>query len=110
MATTRRKARNFTDAATHGTARLTIIDEEFARRYWPDEDAVGKRIRVAGVNNPPTEIVGVVRRVKMEGLKQDSDRVQSYYAFRQRPSNGMTVTIKTSGDPIALASPAREQV
>ena len=46
----------------------------------------------------------------MDGLKQDSDRVQSYYAFRQQPSNGMTVTIKTSGDPMALASAAREQV
>ena len=110
MGITLLKGRNFTDADTKDTPRVTVIDEEFVRRYWPDEDPIGKRLHIGGPNGPPTEVIGVVRRVKMDGLKQDSERVQSYYAFRQQPSNGMTVTVKTSGDPIALASAAREQV
>jgi putative ABC transport system permease protein len=112
MGITLLKGRNFTEADTKDTPRVTLIDEAFARRYWPDEDPIGKHIRVGGNDprNPLTEVVGVVRRVKMEGLKQDSDRVQSYYPFRQLPYNGMTVVVKTGGDPIALASAAREQV
>src|SRR5581483_7418038 len=104
------KGRNFTDADNKDMPKVTLVDEELARRYWPGEEAIGKRIHVGGTDNPPTEIIGVVRRVKMDGLKQDSDRVQSYYAFRQLPNNGMTVTIKTTGDPMALATAAREQV
>src|SRR5207253_1909047 len=85
--------RSFTDADTKDTPRVTLIDEEFARRYWPGEDPIGKRLRIGGnnPNNPTTEIIGVVRRVKMDGLKQDSDRVQSYYAFRQQPSIRMAL-------------------
>ena len=62
-----------------------IIDEEFARRYWPNEDAVGKRIRLGGGDptNPLLTVVGVVGRVKMEGLSQDSNRVQGYFSFAQ---------------------------
>ena len=106
------KGRNFTEADTKDTPRVTLIDEEFARRYFPGEEAIGKHIRPGGndPSNPLVEIIGVVRRVKMEGLSQESDRVQSYYPFRQLPSNGMTITIKTSGDPMNLASAVREQV
>jgi putative ABC transport system permease protein len=105
------QGRNFTDADTKDSPRVALVDEEFARRYF-DGDAIGKRIRPGGnnPNNPLVEIVGIVRRVKMDGLKQDSDRVQSYYPFRQLPGNSMTVTVKASGDPVALASSVREQV
>jgi putative ABC transport system permease protein len=105
------QGRNFTDADTKDSQRVALVDEEFARRYF-DGDAIGKRIRPGGNDprNPLIEIVGIVRRVKMDGLKQDSNRVQSYYPFRQLPSNSMIVTVKTSGDPIALASSVREQV
>src|SRR5439155_26969957 len=61
---------------------VIIIDEEFARRYWPGEDAVGQRIRLGTDKGAPVlTVVGVVGRVKMEGLNQDSKRVQGYFAF-----------------------------
>jgi putative ABC transport system permease protein len=90
---------------------VIIIDEEFARRYWPNEDAVGKRIRVGtDVKAPVLTVVGVVGRVKMEGLSQDSKRVQGYFPFAQLPFGGMAVIIKASGDPTQLVASAREQV
>jgi putative ABC transport system permease protein len=55
-------------------------------------------------------VIGVVRRVKMDGLDQDSNRVQSYYPFRQLPSSGMMVVIKTSNDPTSLATAVRREV
>lgn len=88
-----------------------VIDEEFARRYWPNEDAVGKRIRMgADPKAPVAEVLGVVGRVKMESLNQNSDRVQGYFAFNQIPQGGMTVVIKGASDPNQLISSVRAAV
>ena len=88
-----------------------IIDEEFARRYWPNEEAVGKRIRKGhGDKSSVLTVVGVVGRVKMEGLSQDSNRVQGYFPFLQVPTGGMTVIVKGAADPNQLVSAIRQQV
>ncbi len=89
-----------------------VIDDEFARRYWPNEDAVGKRIRLggSGSNNPILTVIGVVGRVKMEGLDTDSNRVQGYMPFLQLPGAGMTVIVRTSTDPEQMIAAARNQV
>lgn len=89
-----------------------IIDEEFARRHWPNEDAVGKRIRLGGDDSraPLLTVLGVVGRVKMEGLSQDSNRVQGYFPFNQLGSGGMTVIVKGQSDPNQLISSLRQQV
>lgn len=88
-----------------------VIDEEFARRYWPNEDAVGKRIK-QGPDDAPRllEVIGVVGRVKMEGLNQDSNRVQAYFPFLQLPADSMTVIVKGSSDPNQLISSIRAAV
>jgi putative ABC transport system permease protein len=88
-----------------------VIDEEFARRYWPNEDAVGKQIRMGSDDKSPVlSVVGVVGRVKMEGLDQDSNRVQGYFPYAQTPLNAMTVIVKASGDPTQLIASVRRQV
>ena len=87
-----------------------IIDEEFARRYWPNEDPVGQRIRMGGEKGNPLTVLGVVGRVKMEGLGQDSKRVQGYFPFAQLPDSAMTVIIKATGDPNQLIAGVRGQV
>jgi putative ABC transport system permease protein len=88
-----------------------VIDEEFARRYWPNEDPVGKRVAMGSEEHPNfLTVLGVVGRVKMEGLSQDSNRVQGYFPFGQISSGGMTVILKASGDPNQLIAAARQQV
>ena len=87
-----------------------IIDEEFARRYWPDEEAVGKHLRLGGDQGPLIEVVGIVGRVKMEGLNTDSNRVQGYFPFFQIPSSGMTVIVKSSVEPTQMVAAARQQI
>src|ERR1041384_8202452 len=55
---------------------VIIIDEQFAKRYWPNEDAVGKHIRFGPDESAQSlEVVGVVGRVKMESLDDDSKRL-----------------------------------
>ena len=90
---------------------VIIIDEEFAKRYWPGEEAVGKRIKF-GPDESSTllEVVGVVGRVKMEALDDDSNRVQGYFSFAQVPFTGMTIVVKGTGDPNQLIAAARNQV
>lgn len=90
---------------------VIVIDQEFAKRHWPNEDAVGKRIKLGmDPGSPVLTIVGVVGRVKMEGLNLDSNRVQGYFSFLQNPASGMTVLIKGASDPNQTLAAVREQV
>jgi putative ABC transport system permease protein len=89
-------------------ANKIVIDEEFAKRYWPNEDPVGKRVKLGTAADAPSlEVLGVVGRVNMESLNQNSDRVQGYFAFNQLPQGGMTVVIKGQSDPNQLISSIR---
>src|SRR5262245_63004073 len=88
-----------------------LIESLLAQRHWRCEDAVGKQVRFErDPKAPPTTVVGVVGRVKMEGLDTDSGRVQSYFPYTQNTWNGMTFVIRASTDPLALAGVAREQI
>jgi putative ABC transport system permease protein len=89
-----------------------IIDEEFARRYWPDEEALGKFIRLGTYekDTPVAEVIGIVSRVKMDGLSTDSNRVQGYFPFFQLPLGSMTVVVKSATDPTQLVAAARQQI
>src|SRR4029078_6920429 len=85
-----------------------VIDEDFAKKYWPNEDAVGKRVRLGrDADAQVLEVLGVVGRVKMESLNQNSDRVQGYFSYNQQPGTGMTVIIKGASDPNLLISSVR---
>ncbi|HJZ68918.1 MAG TPA: ABC transporter permease [Blastocatellia bacterium] len=112
MGITLLKGRNFSEQDKKDSPGVTLIDEEFARRYWPDEEAIGKRIKPGGNDprNPLFEVIGVVRRVRMEGLNQESNRVQSYRPFRQVVQSAMTVVARTSTDPTSLFSAVRREV
>jgi putative ABC transport system permease protein len=91
--------------------RSIIIDEEFARRHWPNEDPIGKQVRMGQNNDDPIlTVVGVVGRVKMEGLRSNSDREQGYFPFRQFPFTGMTFTVRTQLSPEDLTASVRRQV
>ena len=88
-----------------GAPPVAVIDEELARRYWPKTDAVGKRVTFgppAGAPDgaPPQwiEIVGVVGHVKHEGLDAET-RTQLYLPFAQAPSSGMSLVVRTAGEP-----------
>ena len=89
-----------------------VIDELFAKRHWPNEDPIGKTIRLGGSDpdNLRLEVIGVVGRVKMESLSKDDNRVQGYFPFLQMPDNGMTVIIKAGSDPNQLLASVRAAV
>ncbi|HEV2883526.1 MAG TPA: ABC transporter permease [Pyrinomonadaceae bacterium] len=90
---------------------VVVIDEEFASRHWSNEDPIGKRLAMGPEERPQfLTVIGVVGRVKMEGLSQDSKRVQGYFPFAQIPGASMTVILKAAGDPNQLIAAVRERI
>ena len=89
-----------------------VIDEEFARRYWPNESAVGKRIQLAPVDkgSPFLTVVGVVGRVNMDRLNVVSNRVQGYFSYLQFPLPNTAVVIKSPMDVAQLTALARTEI
>ena len=100
------KGRLFTESDNEKAPRVVVIAEALARRYWPDEDPIGKRIGPAPDNW--SEIVGVVSDVKHFGLDV-SARPSMYLPASQSPSRGMTLVVKTNGEPSGLIGAVRSE-
>jgi putative ABC transport system permease protein len=90
--------------------KTMIVDEEFARRHWPNEDPVGKQILWGGPDSPPITVVGVVGRVKLYTPNEPAGFVQGYFPFFEMPDNGMSFVIKTTLEPQHMIALARQQV
>ena len=88
----------------------SIVDDEFARRHWPDEDPIGRRIRLEAARGPSLTVVGVVARVKLGSLSEQGGFGQAYLPARQRPGIQASVVLKGRLTPAALAASIREQV
>jgi putative ABC transport system permease protein len=105
------KGRAFTAADTADTPRVTVINETLARRIWPGEDPIGKRLKqgMPESQNPWREVIGVVADVKLNGLESDTP-VQAYLPLLQQPgSPSLWLVVRTSGDPLqSVAAVERE--
>jgi len=107
-----RRGRVFTDQDGPATMPVAVVDDEMVRRYWPNEDPIGKRLAFGAPPGEPTRwitVVGVVGHTKHEGLDADA-RVQLYLPYRQAGANAMAIAVRTTGDPLAAASAVRAAV
>jgi len=90
-----------------------IVDQVFARRYWPGESAIGKRVRQAGGHrpNPWQVIVGVVGDTRHTSLRE-SARPSLYYYYQRYigPTFVATMVVRTSADPVTLVRAVRQAV
>jgi len=104
--------RNFNELDRANGSRVTMINERLARQEWSDPQlALGQHLKVGGpyMEGPTLEIIGVVANISQEGL--DAERSPTfYYAFSQKPSSAMVVTLRTNGDPAQSMDAARRQV
>jgi putative ABC transport system permease protein len=105
------QGRAFTAQDTRDNQRVAIVNETFAKRYFSNEDPVGKRFTFGsgGPNARWITIVGVVRDSKRQGVDQPV-RIESWMPLAQMPSGSMDVVLRTTGDPLALGNAAREAV
>jgi putative ABC transport system permease protein len=91
------------------SAPVVVINETMARRHWPGEDPIGRRIRLGGDREPWATIVGIVGDVRMRGPRE-ATQVETYVPYWQAPEAGINVVLKTAGDPQALAEALRRAV
>ncbi len=103
--------RAFTAQDARDKPEVAIINEAFVKRYFQNEDPIGKRFTFGDGNNNPQwiTIVGVVRDTKRQGLDQPI-RIESWMPHAQAPSRSMQIVLRTSGDPLALSQATREAI
>ena len=78
-----------------------IVNEALARRHWPNEDPIGKRIKVSWDTEIEDEIIGVVGDVRHQGLDEEV-RSMTYWPFARSPYSAMQMAVRTSGDATAV--------
>jgi putative ABC transport system permease protein len=107
------RGRHFTELETKGALRVAIINSTMAKRYFPNEDPIGKRIQLTGLFNNDhevyREIVGIVGDVKPYDLGQETPP-QTYEPYAQEPLPFMTLVARTAGDPTGLNEAIRREV
>ncbi len=105
-----RQGRFFSDQDRDKSVPVVIISEAMARRFWPGENPIGKRLtpsfhREEGVR----EIVGVVGDVKARGLDSDSSTMM-YLPFKQAPLPFMSFVVRTGSNPASLIQPVSKAI
>jgi putative ABC transport system permease protein len=105
-----RQGREFNERDTAAAPRVMIINEALARRYWPQENPLGRRVTMKDWGEPLTgEIVGVVGNVKADGLSA-AVRPMIYWPYPQFPSPFNNLVLRTAGDPLSVVSALKEQI
>jgi predicted permease len=112
--------RYFSDADIDQSMPVAIVDEKLARKFWPRTDAVGKRIflptdmETLGKVTDKTRfitVVGVVRTVELFGPAAPRESVGAYYfPFAQSPRRGLTLVMRTAGDPASITPAVRREI
>ena len=117
MQVTLLRGRMFTSDDRAGAPPVAIVDEEFAKRIWPDRDPVGERISINAIpdGNPPVlewrTVVGVASHVRNNSLDQ-LGREQTYVPLDQAPFpvRNMYLSVRTAAEPAAIASAIQQAV
>jgi len=109
------RGRFFADSDNENTPVVAVVNETMAARYWPGEDAVGKRFRVSRDIYPWITVVGVVGQVQHNAIAE-KPRAEMYVPHSQWGIAGastrraMTFVIRTNSDPLGVLPHVREAV
>ena len=104
------RGRIFTDQDTANSPPLIVVSNAFVKRYFPNEDAIGKRVIFDGKNQILREIVGVVADVRRKGLDAEV-QPEMYVPYLQKPERRLNLVIRTeASDPSQLLPAVRAEV
>jgi putative ABC transport system permease protein len=105
------KGRPFTEQDRDNTTSVILVNEALANRFWPNQDAIGKRLAFEADPGKHSwlEIVGIVGNVKHKALAIDV-MPEVYVAYKQDPSNFMNLVVRTDSDPVSMIPAIRNQV
>src|SRR5262249_40244117 len=100
--------RDFNDMDKADGLAVAVIDEKMAKRFWPNQSPVGKRIKWTRVNQW-LQIVGVVKSIKHYGPNEPITETV-YRPINQYPQWLSYLTIRTTGEPLAMVNPVRNRL
>ena len=105
------KGREFDETDVRDGRKVAIVDEVLARKYWPGQDPIGKRVGRGGGPAGPEwwDVIGVVGHV-MQNSPKDDEHTQLYRPFSQQAQGQLGFAIRTRGDPAALEPAVRRLV
>ncbi len=103
------RGRGILASDTAEAPRVAVVNEQFAKHYWPGTDAVGKHIRLDSRAGTPVEIVGVAQTIK---YRNPSERPMDfvYMPLAQHPNARMVLLLRSSGDPLQLVKSVKDVV
>jgi putative ABC transport system permease protein len=106
-----REGRELTDSDAEGTQPVAVISKSLARRYFPDENSLGRKLKVGQADDasPWLTIVGIVDDVHYSWISKD-DVPTIYRSYRQSPPFYASLVLRTGGDPLALVPAVRAQI
>ncbi len=103
------RGRLFSEGDTADAEAVILINDELARRHWPAGDPLGQEMTLRFGGSKPRRMVGVVGSVRHNGL-QGSRLPEVFLPLRQNPFGSMTLLVRTSQDPVALAPTIQQQI
>jgi putative ABC transport system permease protein len=106
-----RSGREFADQDAADSTPVAVISEGLARRYWPGENPLGKKLKrgLEDSKNPWATVVGVVGEIKYDPWDR-AEFPALYLPYRQAPHSYSYVTIRTEGDPTSFIAAVRSRI
>ena len=103
------RGRLFNEFDNDMTPQVAVINEAFARTYWPNEDAIGKRLKSTRPDSPWITVVGIIANARTQSLAEQ-DAPQLYLNVYQVPAKHLAIFLRGRVDPASIPDRVREQV
>jgi putative ABC transport system permease protein len=103
------RGRVFNDADTDAAPQVAIVNESFARTFWPNQDPLSKRFKRANASSPWITVIGVLADARTESLAQSS-APKAYLNLYQTGAKHLALLLSGHLDPAALPTQVREQI
>lgn len=103
-----RNGRWFTDADNAQAPKVLVVNETFARRFWPNQNPLGKRVLI-GRSTEAAEVVGIAGDIKNKGLAEET-QAQVYIPFPQLAWGNMNLLVRTDVLPQSMAAVIRKEI
>jgi putative ABC transport system permease protein len=104
------QGRDLTDADKANSQPVILVSDSFAKRFWPNENPIGKHVTLTFWPGPSREVIGVVGDVKLDGLDVTRPVEAIYDPMSQNTQTQMVLTVRTNSAPASLTSALTEAV
>ena len=103
------RGRLFNEFDNDAAPQVTVVNKAFARIYWPNEDAIGKRLRSTRPDSPWITVVGIIANARTQSLA-DNDAPQLYLNIHQVPAKHLAIFLRGRIDTAIISDRVRAQV